>query len=81
MNTTTIRQKLHNYLETAKDKEVVAMYGLVEKAIAGSGVAYTKELAAELDRRRAAYEDGSEKAVTAAESKKRIQKILKSARK
>ena len=39
------------------------------------------EFKAELDRRYAAYKDGSEKPVTAAGSKKRIQTLLKSARK
>ncbi len=81
MNTTAIRKKLHNYLEIANDKDVMAMYGIAEKAIEGSGVVYTNELIAELDRRHAAFKDGSEKAVTAQESKKRVQKILKSARK
>ena len=80
MNTTAIRQKLHNYLEVANDKVVMAMYGIAEKAIGSSCVVYTKELIAELDRRHAAYKYGSEKTVTAAESKKRIQEIFKSAR-
>jgi hypothetical protein len=34
MNTTVIRQKLHNYLEVANDKKVKAMYTMVEEAIA-----------------------------------------------
>ncbi len=79
MNTTAIRQKLHNYLEVANDKKIKAIYTMVEEAI--EGVEYTDEFKAELDRRHAAYEDGSENPVTATESKKRIQKLLKSARK
>ncbi len=42
---------------------------------------YTVEFKAELDRRLATYKNGSEKPVTAIESKKRIRKLLKSARK
>ena len=81
MNTTDIRQKLHNYLEVANDKKVKAMYTMVEEAIAEEGEGYTDEFKAELDRRDAAYKNGTEKTVTAAESKKRIQKLLKSVRK
>jgi len=81
MTSTAIRQKLHSYLEVANDKKVKAIYTMVEEAIEEEGVDYTDEFKAELDRRYAAYKDGSEKAVTAAESKKRIQKLLKSAHK
>ena len=81
MNTTAIRQKLHNYLEVANDKKIKAIYTMVEEAIEETGVVYTDEFKAELDRRHAAYKDGSEKSVTATESKKRIQKLLKAARK
>jgi putative addiction module component (TIGR02574 family) len=77
MNTTAIRQKLHSYLEVANDKKIKAIYTMVEEAIDEAGVEYTEEFKAELDRRYAAYKDGSEKAVTATESKKRIQKLLK----
>ncbi len=79
MNSAAIRQKLHNYLEVANDKKIKAIYTMVEEAI--EEVEYTDEFKAELDRRYAAYKDGSEKTVTASESKKRIQKLLKSARK
>jgi len=80
MNTAAIRQKLHSYLEIANDKKIKAIYTMVEEAIDEAGVVYTDEFKAELDRRQAAYKDGSEKTITAAESKKRIQKLLKSAR-
>ena len=81
MTTTAIRQKLHSYLEVANDKKIKAIYTMVEEAIEETGVEYTDEFKAELDRRYSAYKNGSEKPVTAAESKKRIQKLLKSARK
>jgi putative addiction module component (TIGR02574 family) len=44
-------------------------------------VEYTNEFKVELDRRHAAYKEGSERPVTSDESKKRIQKLLKSSRK
>jgi putative addiction module component (TIGR02574 family) len=81
MNTTAIRQKLHSYLEVANGKKIKAIYTMIEDTIEEAGVDYTDEFKAELDRRHAAYKDGSEKAVTATESKKRIQKLLKSVRK
>ncbi len=81
MNTAAIRQKLHNYLEVANDKKIKAIYTMVEEAIEEVSEAYTEEFKAELDRRHKAYKNGSEKAITAAESKKRIQKLMKNARK
>ncbi|MCD6012115.1 MAG: hypothetical protein K0Q79_1977 [Flavipsychrobacter sp.] len=81
MNTAAIRQKLHNYLEVANDKKVKAIYTMVEEAIGETEVEYSDELKAELDRRYAAYKSGAQKPLTAADSKKRIQKLLKSRRK
>ena len=42
---------------------------------------YSAEFKAELIRRYTAYKEGSERSFTAVESKKRIQKLLKAARK
>ena len=81
MNTTAIRQKLHNYLEVADDKKIKAMYIMMEETVNETAIEYTDEFKAELDRRYAAYNNGTEPAVTATESKKRIQKLLKSVRK
>ncbi len=81
MNTTAIRQKLHSYLEIADDKKVKAIYAIMENDIEESAVDYTDEFKAELDKHYADYKTGKAKMITAEESKKRIQKILKSARK
>lgn len=81
MNTTAIRQKLHSYLEVADDKKVRAIYAIMETEIKESAVDYTDDFKAELDRRYADYKSGKAKMITEQESKKRIQKILKSARK
>lgn len=81
MTTVDIRRQLHNYLEVAGDKKVKAIYTMMEAEIKESAVEYTDEFKAELDRRYDDYKSGKSKMVTAAESKKRIQKILKTIRK
>jgi len=77
MNTVNIRQKLHSYLEVADDKKIKALYTMMEDDIKESGVEYTDELKTELDSRYASYKSGKAKMITAVESKKRINKILK----
>ena len=77
----TIRQKLHSYLEVTDDKKVKAIYAIMEKDIEGSGVIYADEFKKELDRRYADYKNGKVKMITAEESTKRIEQILKAARK
>jgi len=81
MNTAALRQKLHNYLEVADDKKIKAIYAIMENEIEESAVEYSDEFKKELDRRYAEYKTGKAKMITAEESKKRIQKILKTARK
>ncbi len=78
MNTTTIRSELHNYLEIADDKKVKAMYTIMESEIKDSFVEYPDDLNAILDERFASYKSGEAKMISASESKKRIEKILKS---
>ena len=81
MSTTTIRQKIHNYLAVANDKKIKAIYAIMEHDIEETAIEYTAEMKKELDNRYTAYKNGTAKLVTAAESKKRIQKILNAARK
>jgi hypothetical protein len=81
MDTATIRKQLHNYLEVAEDKKIKAIYTMMEEEIKESVVEYTDEFKTELDQRTADYKSGKAKMVTAGESKKRIQKILKASRK
>ncbi len=78
MNTNSMRQKLHNYLEVADDKKVKAIYKIMEDEIAEKGISYTEDQKSELDRRWTAYENGVEKTVTAEMSKKRIKRLLDS---
>lgn len=81
MSTSSIRQKLHNYLEVADDKKVKAMYIMLEEDIEQSAVEYTDRLKEELDKRYADYKTGEANMITEAESKSRIENILKSRRK
>ena len=81
MTTASIRQKLHSYLEVANDKKVKAIYAIMEADVEESAVEYNKEFKAELNKRYFEYKSGKAKMITAQESKRRIQKILKTARK
>jgi len=80
MNTSSIRKQLHNYLEVADDKKIKAIYRMMENEVKESALDYTDELKEELDKRSADYKNGKTKFITARESKKRINKLLKSAR-
>ena len=81
MDTDIIRQQLHNYLEVADDKKINALYTIIEKDIQENEFEYPDELKNELDKRYAEYKNDSAEMVTASESKKRIEKILKAGRK
>ena len=80
MTTHALRQKLHSYLEVADDKKIKAMYIMMEEDIEESAVEYTDAFKKELDRRHAEYKSGKAKMITAAESKKKVRKLLKSGR-
>ena len=81
MTTVAIRKKLVDYLQVADDKKIKAMYALLEDEIEQEGLEYSDDLKAELDKRLAGYKSGKVKMITAVESKKRVQKILKASRK
>jgi len=76
MDTTAIRQQLHNYLEVADDKKIKAIYTVFEKDIQENDFEYSDELKNELDKRYKGYKNGTAKMVTSSESKKQIGKIL-----
>jgi hypothetical protein len=81
MDTSILRQQLHNYLEVADDKKIKAIYTIIEKDIQENDFEYSDELKAELDKRYRDYKNGSAEMITASESKKRIEKLLKPGRK
>jgi hypothetical protein len=78
MSTLLIRQQLHNYLELADDKKVKAIYVMMEDDIKTKTAEYSSEFKAVLNSRYANYRSGKSKTITAAESKKRISRLLKS---
>lgn len=76
MNTETIREQLHNYLEIANDKKLKAFYVMVEDEIKETSVSYSEEFKKELDNRVNQYLNG-DKMVTPSEMNKRLQRIRK----
>jgi hypothetical protein len=79
MNILTIRQKIHNYVEKANDKELKAIFAIMEQDIEQKDIEYTEELKNELDKRYSSYAKGESKPVSAAESKMRISNLLSQA--
>jgi hypothetical protein len=81
MNTAAIRKQLHSYLEVAEDKKIKAIYTIVQEQVEESVINYPDEFKTELDKRYADYKSGKAKMISALESKKRIQKIMKDSQK
>ncbi len=76
MSTAEIRQKLHNYLESADDKVIKAMFTIMEKDIENNALVYTSKLKSELSKRQKDYLDNNFRLVNQEDSKKRIRQIL-----
>jgi hypothetical protein len=77
MTTTSIKQKLHNYLEVADSKKLKALYTIIEADIEDISSNYTKEFKVKLDERNSRFKTGKAVVVSAKDSQKRIQKIIK----
>ncbi len=75
MTTETIRRRLHDYIESAQDKKVKAIYKIVEDEIEGT-LLNEKQLA-EVDRRVAEYESGKVEGLSWEEVKNRAKKSLR----
>lgn len=80
MRTATIRQKLHQFIETAEEKKVKAIYALLEDEIAQDEWEYTDEFKADLDRRFLYYKNGG-KMVSSRDADKQINALLKKGKK
>ncbi len=78
MNTVAIRQKLHHYIETAKDKKVKAIFAMVEDEIEAGAVVWTDEFLNELNKRANDFENGKVKGRTWGEVKKCARRLTKS---
>lgn len=71
-----LREKLHHFIDNVEDKKIEAMYILFEQEIEEEDI-YTDEFKAELDKRYANYKSGNTEMITAKESKRRINNMLK----
>ena len=74
MNTTNIRQQLHNYLEVADDKKLNAIYTIVADEIKETIVEYPPEFKADLNSRVNYYLNGG-KMISPAAMNKRLQAL------
>jgi len=66
MTVTAIREKLHEYINTADDKQIQAIYNIFEDQIVSEPYDWSKdkEFVAELDERVRRYEAGIDKGHT-----------------
>jgi putative addiction module component (TIGR02574 family) len=78
MSTIAIRQKLHHYIETAKDKKVKAIFAMVEDDMEEGSIVWTDEFITELNQRAVDFEKGKVKGRTWEEVKKRARQLSKS---
>lgn len=79
MTTTAIRKKLQEYIKTADDKKIKAIFTLVEGDIEEQYKWWEdKEFVADLDERVKRYEDGIDRAFTFEEVKEEILRIKSS---
>lgn len=76
MTSTTIRKKLHHFIDNIEEKKAKAIYTLFETEIDNNIEIYSQEFKDELDNRYDYYKNGG-KMVTAKEADKQINDILK----
>lgn len=76
MNTLTIKEQLHNYLEIADDNKLKAFYLMVKDEIKETSSPYSEEFKTELDARLNEYLNGGQ-IVTPDEMNERLQEIRK----
>lgn len=82
MTTTTIRKKLADYIITADNKKIKAIYTLVEKEIEEDhdNKWDNKEFIAKMERHREEYKNGAAKLYSLNEVEKRARQALKKAK-
>lgn len=74
---TTLREKLHFYIDHVEEKKIKAFYTIFQNDIEEDEMIYTESFKKELSQRQNDYKNGKAKMISATESKKRVQKILK----
>ena len=73
MNTSSIRQKLFDYLQVADDKKVEAIYSILEEEIEANTINWNeKHFLNELDKRTSEYKNGTIKAQSWNEAKAQV---------
>ena len=77
MDTTNIREKLHQFIDKMEDKKAAAIYTLFEAEIEMEEWEYTEELKSELDKRYEYYQNGGT-IISAADADEQIRTILQS---
>lgn len=81
MTTTAIRKKLVDYLKTADDKKVKAIYTMVEDEINTQANDWDEKFIAKLNDRKKSFESGKAKTYTWGETKKAALTGIKPAKK
>jgi len=78
MDTATLKQKLHYYIDTAEDKKLEAIYTILENEIKEDGSWWSdKDFVTEMDRREEAVLNRTANVSTFEEAFKRIEKKIK----
>ena len=76
METSVIRRKLHQFIDTIEERKAIAIYTLFEEEIDKDAWEYSDEFKAILDTRYDYYKNG-EKMISASEADEKIQKSLR----
>ncbi len=79
MNTITIKQKLHQYIETAEDKKLKAIYTMVENEIEDVSSPWDPAFLTQIERREKSYLNGEAKIFSWDEVQQRAKQSLKKA--
>lgn len=77
MTYSLVKEKLHNYIESADQKKIKAIYALLEEDINHDRFVYDDELLNELEKRSEAAFSGKTKTYTLEESFEKIKKHRK----